>query len=78
VQNPWEIEISFCLRGVSYIQTVHIADMGHIELLLGMDFLYDHRAVIDLKNNQLLLAHQQVPMWNQRMARVLPVRFITK
>jgi hypothetical protein len=25
-----------------------------------------------------LLAHQQVPMWNQRMARVLPVRFITK
>jgi hypothetical protein len=69
-----EVQLNFVLRGKNYSQKAVVADMGHIELLLGMDFLYGCGATIDLKNKELLLPNHVVPLRSHKLTRAFPVR----
>jgi predicted aspartyl protease len=73
-----EVQLNIALRGKNYTQKAVVADIGHMELILGMDFLCRIGASIDLKNKALLLPNQVVPIRSHKLPCPFPVRLHKK
>ena len=66
--------VSFTLNGEGYRHPMYITEMGDVELLLGMDFLFSNQAVIDLKARILSLPGHDVPLRTQDLKSPLAAR----
>ena len=69
-----QIDLSFHLQGQPYKHNVFVSEMKHIDMLLGIDFLYTHGAKIDLEASILWLQNKPVDICSTRLAEPLPVR----
>ena len=73
-QITGELDLPLTIHGVPYTQTTLVAEMGQLEMLIGMDFLHENRATIDLEKGLLKLPTQVVPLRPTKLPDPLPVR----
>ena len=55
-----EMALQFFLEGVPYIHNVIVSVMSCVEMLLGIDFLYQQGAIIDCQYGRLIIRHQSI------------------
>ena len=69
-----QVELQLFLEGVPYFHPVVVSIMPCVEMLIGIDFLYRHGAIIDCQFGRLIIKHQNITIRSYRLNTPLSVR----